>query len=96
MQRPRSQNDATKLKGTNALFQFNLADPDAKVRGPRGSSAMRRWASYSGRATALAVRRGGQDASTSTAVRVEFSQPELIDFFNQLETIQQQLDAVQR
>ena len=39
-----------------------------------------------------------QDASGGGAapVRVEFDQTELIDFYNQLETIQQQLDAVQR
>jgi hypothetical protein len=29
-------------------------------------------------------------------VRVEFDQAALIDFYNQLETVQQQLDAVQR
>ena len=36
----------------------------------------------------------GQEGTTP--VRVEFSQDQLIGFYNQLEIIQQQLDAVQR
>jgi len=89
----RAQNDATKLKGTNALFQFNLASDGAvwKER-PRACTAH----------TILTYRVlpmftqlvTGQEGTTP--VRVEFSQDQLIGFYNQLEIIQQQLDAVQR
>jgi len=60
-----AQDDVTKLKGTQSLFQFN-------------------------------IRNNAQESAPIEKLQVEFTQDQLLHFYNQLETIQQQLDVVQQ